>query len=69
MDPGDEADEIALMIFADCCYSGNWCRILEGKRKEKLTFDKSYNLLISIWAACAHDEVATENVFTDLLKG
>ena len=24
---------------------------------------------IHIYAACAHDEVATENVFTDLLKG
>ena len=24
---------------------------------------------VYIWAACAHDEVATENVFTDLLKG
>lgn len=58
-------DWVKLTIYADCCYSGNWCRILEKGKVQK----KCKDLEVYIWAACAHDELATENVFTGLLKG
>jgi len=41
----------------------------EEKDPSKLLKLKGIGANILIYAACAHDEVATENVFTDLLKG
>ena len=35
----------------------------------KILKKEGKRVLVRIYAACAHDEVATENVFTDLLKG
>jgi len=35
----------------------------------KLLKKEGKEVRVRIYAACAHDEVATENVFTDLLKG
>ena len=64
IDQLDPKEKICLSIYADCCYSGNWCKILEKKEVQT----KGYSG-ISIYAACAHDEVATEGVFSRLLKG
>jgi len=36
---------------------------------EKVLKKRGKSVILNIYAACAHDEVATENVFTDLLKG
>ena len=36
---------------------------------KKLLKRKGEEVTVCIYASCAHDEVATENVFTDLLKG
>lgn len=79
----DTSCETVLKIYADCCYSGKWAKqckrhteqtdlIKNGKeptRPEWLLKRKGKRVGVQIYAACAHDEVATENVFTDLLKG
>ena len=81
----DTEHETDLTVYSDCCYSGRWAKALdehaeqftnEGCYKLKKDYDpkkllkkKGKFVRVFVYAACAHDEVATENVFTDLLKG
>ena len=47
----------------------NYDKIKKDHQPSKLLKSEGKHVRVEIYAACAHDEVATENVFTDLLKG
>ena len=54
-----------LIIYADCCYSGQWCEMLKKKEVQV----KCKNITLDIWAAADYDQLGTEMVFSNLLKG
>ena len=54
-----------LIIYADCCYAGDWCKQLEYKKVK----GKCKDIRVIIWAAASYVEIGTECVFSDLLKG
>ena len=56
-------DKYNLRIYSDCCYSGKWVELLEKGRVTMRT-----NMSLMVYSSCAEDELATEQVFADLLK-
>ena len=58
-------NKFAVTIYADCCYSGQWCEML----KEKKLQGKCDRIELKIWAAADYDQLGTEMVFSNLLKG
>ena len=61
----ERTEAFIVTIYADCCYSGQWCEML--KKKEVQAKCKKMELMI--WAAADYDQLGTEMVFSNLLKG
>ena len=58
-------DAFGITIYADCCYSGQWCEMLRKKKVQA----KCKWMFLRIWAAADYDQLGTEMVFSNLLKG
>ena len=61
---------VELRIYSDCCFSGVWSKQIESNwYQKKIKCNGKKTFWLKCHSSCGADELATELVFSNLLKG